>query len=90
MRPVRFQFRLTHKVAAIGCVGRDRPAAVGVIYQYGTWSQDSARKVAEDARANLGRNERSMRMVWPTPAFAVASSTAPVADTDATTSERAC
>jgi methyl-accepting chemotaxis protein len=54
MRPVRFQFRLTHKVAAIGCVGVIGLAAVGVIYQQGTWSQDSARKVAEDARAISG------------------------------------
>jgi methyl-accepting chemotaxis protein len=54
MRPVRFQFRLTHKIAAIGCVGVIGLAAVGVIYQYGTWSQDNARKVAEDARAISG------------------------------------
>jgi methyl-accepting chemotaxis protein len=51
MRPVRFQLRLTHKIAAIGCVGVIGLAAVGVIYQQGTWSQDNARKVAEDARA---------------------------------------
>ena len=50
MRPVRFQFRLTHKVAAIGCVGVIGLAAVGVIYQQGTWSQDRARKAAEDAK----------------------------------------
>jgi methyl-accepting chemotaxis protein len=54
MRPVRFQLRLTHKVAAIGCVGVIGLAAVGVIYQQGTWSQDNARKVAEDARAISG------------------------------------
>src|ERR1700733_12452658 len=54
MRPVRFQFRLTHKVAAIGCVGVIGLAAVGAIYQQGTWSQDNARKVAEDARAISG------------------------------------
>src|ERR1700712_1821167 len=51
MRPVRFQFRLIHKVAAIGCIGVIGLAAVGVIYQQGTWSQDNARKVAEDTRA---------------------------------------
>jgi methyl-accepting chemotaxis protein len=51
MRPVRFQLRLTHKVAAIGCIGVIGLAAVGVIYQQGTWSQDNARKVAEDTRA---------------------------------------
>jgi methyl-accepting chemotaxis protein len=51
MRPVRFQLRLIHKVAAIGCVGVIGLAAVGLIYQQGTWSQDNARKVAEDARA---------------------------------------
>jgi methyl-accepting chemotaxis protein len=54
MWPVRFQLRLTHKVAAIGCVGVIGLAAVGVIYQQGTWSQDDARKVAEDARAISG------------------------------------
>jgi methyl-accepting chemotaxis protein len=54
MRPVRFLFRLTHKVAAISCVGVIGLAAVGVIYQVGTWSQDSARKMAEDARAISG------------------------------------
>src|ERR1700710_2913935 len=54
MRPVRFQLRLTHKVAAIGCVGVIGLAAVGVIYQQGTWSQDGARKAAEDARAISG------------------------------------
>jgi methyl-accepting chemotaxis protein len=54
MRPVRFQLRLTHKVAAIGCVGVIGLAAVGAIYQQGTWSQDNARKVAEDARTISG------------------------------------
>jgi hypothetical protein len=36
MRPVRFQLRLTHKIAAIGCVGVVGLAAVGLIYQQGT------------------------------------------------------
>jgi methyl-accepting chemotaxis protein len=54
MRPVRFQLRLIHKVAAIGCVGVIGLAAVGVIYQQGTWAQDNARKVAEGARAISG------------------------------------
>ncbi|MEA2943398.1 MAG: methyl-accepting chemotaxis protein [Bradyrhizobium sp.] len=54
MRPVRFQLRLTHKVAAIGCVGVVGLAAVGLIYQQGTWAQDNARKVAEEARAISG------------------------------------
>ncbi len=58
MRPVRFQLRLTHKIAAIGCVGVIGLAAVGVIYQQGTWSQDGARKVAEDARAISGLTKR--------------------------------
>jgi methyl-accepting chemotaxis protein len=48
---VRFRLRLTHKVAAIGCVGVIGLAAVGLIYQQGMWSQDAARKVAEDTRA---------------------------------------
>jgi methyl-accepting chemotaxis protein len=51
MRPVRVQLRLTHKIAAIGCVGVVGLAAVGVIYQQGTWAQDGARKAADDARA---------------------------------------
>jgi methyl-accepting chemotaxis protein len=58
MRPIRFQFRLTHKIAAIGCVGVVGLAAVGLIYQQGTWSQDNARKVAEDARAIAGLTKR--------------------------------
>jgi methyl-accepting chemotaxis protein len=57
MRSLRFQLRLTHKIAAIGFVGVVGLAAVGLIYQEGTWAQDAARKVAEDARAisNLTR-----------------------------------
>src|SRR3954466_8461712 len=51
MRPVHLHLRLTHKIAAIGCVGVIGLAAVGAIYQQGTWAQDSARKDADDARA---------------------------------------
>src|SRR5258708_129576 len=51
MRSVRFQLRLTHKIAAIGFVGVVGLAAVGLIYQQGTWAQDGARKIAEEARA---------------------------------------
>src|SRR3954454_5104049 len=51
MRPVHLHLRLTHKIAAIGCVGVIGLAAVGAIYQQGTWSQDSARNAADDARA---------------------------------------
>src|ERR1700755_2825622 len=58
MRPVRFQLRLTHKIAAIGFVGVVGLAAVGLIYQQGTWAQDGVRKVAEDARAILGLTKR--------------------------------
>lgn len=58
MRPVRFQLRLTHKIAAIGCVGVIGLAAVGVIYQQGTWAQDGVRKAAEDARAISGLTKR--------------------------------
>jgi methyl-accepting chemotaxis protein len=54
MRSVRFQLRLTHKIAAIGLVGVVGLAAVGLIYQQGTWAQDGARKIAEDARAIAG------------------------------------
>jgi methyl-accepting chemotaxis protein len=58
MRPVRFQLRLTHKIAAIGCVGVAGLAAVGMIYQQGMWSQDAARKIAEDTRAIFGLTKR--------------------------------
>jgi methyl-accepting chemotaxis protein len=58
MRLFRFQLRLTHKVAAIGFVGVIGLAAVGLIYQHGTWAQDGARKAAEDARAILGLTRR--------------------------------
>ena len=51
MRPIRFQLRLTHKIAAIGFVGVIGLSAVGAINQEGTWSQDAARQVAEDSRA---------------------------------------
>lgn len=50
MRPARFHLRLTHKIAAIGCVGVVGLAAIGVIYQQGTWAQDGVRKAAADAR----------------------------------------
>ncbi|THD67227.1 MAG: HAMP domain-containing protein [Bradyrhizobium sp.] len=58
MRSVRFQLRLTHKIAAIGLVGVLGLAAVGLIYEEGTWSQDRARKVAEDSRAIAGLTRR--------------------------------
>src|SRR5258708_23320953 len=58
MRRVRFQLRLTHKIAAIGCVGVAGLAAVGMIYQQGMWSQDAARKMAEDTRAISGLTKR--------------------------------
>jgi methyl-accepting chemotaxis protein len=58
MRSVRFQLRLTHKIAAIGFVGVIGLAAVGLIYQQGMWAQDGVRKVAEDARAILGLTKR--------------------------------
>jgi methyl-accepting chemotaxis protein len=50
MRLLHFHLRLTHKIAAIGCVGVVGLAAIGLIYQQGTWSQDIARKAAADAR----------------------------------------
>ena len=46
MRSAPFQLRLSHKIAAIGLVGVLGLAAVGLIYEEGTWSQDRARKVA--------------------------------------------
>jgi methyl-accepting chemotaxis protein len=50
MRPARFHLRLTHKITAIGWVGVIGLTAIGLIYQQGTWAQDSARKAAADAR----------------------------------------
>jgi methyl-accepting chemotaxis protein len=47
----RFQLRLTHKIAAIGFLGVIGLAAVGLIYEEGSRSQDEVHKVAEDARA---------------------------------------
>jgi methyl-accepting chemotaxis protein len=58
MRSPRFQLRLTHKIAAIGFVGVVGLAAVGLIYEQGTRSQDGARKVAENARAISGLTRR--------------------------------
>src|SRR3984957_4870233 len=58
MRSVRFQLRLTHKIAAIGFIGVVGLAAVGLIYEEGAWSQDRTRKVAEDARAIAGLTRR--------------------------------
>ena len=58
MRSVRFQLRLTHKIAAIGFIGVVGLAAVGLIYEEGAWSQDRARKVAEAARAIAGLTRR--------------------------------
>ena len=58
MRLPRFQLRLTHKIAAIGFLGVVGLAAVGLIYELGTWSQDSARKTAEQARAISGLTKR--------------------------------
>jgi methyl-accepting chemotaxis protein len=50
MRPTHFHLRLTHKITAIGWVGVIGLTAIGLIYQQGTWAQDSARKAAADAR----------------------------------------
>ncbi len=58
MRSAPFQLRLTHKIAAIGLVGVLGLAAVGLIYEEGTWSQDRARKVAENSRAIAGLTRR--------------------------------
>jgi methyl-accepting chemotaxis protein len=58
MRSARFQLRLTHKIAAIGLIGVVGLAAVGLIYEEGAWSQDGARKAAEDARAIAGLTRR--------------------------------
>src|ERR1700750_1468865 len=55
---VRFKLRLTHNDGAIGCLRDIGLPTLGRIYQQGTWSQHSARKVAEDARAISGLTKR--------------------------------
>lgn len=49
--------RLTHKIAAIACVGIAGLAVVGLIYEFGSRSQDSSRAIAAQAQemADLGR-----------------------------------
>jgi methyl-accepting chemotaxis protein len=47
----RFHLRLTHKIMAIGVVGLAGLVAVGAIYQIGSWSADTSRLVAGNARA---------------------------------------
>ena len=46
-----FSIRLTHKIMAIGIVGLIGLLAFGAIYQIGSWSQDTSRSIAHNARA---------------------------------------
>jgi methyl-accepting chemotaxis protein len=42
------RLRLTHKIMSIAVIGLVGLVTAGVIYQFGNWSQDSARKVTND------------------------------------------
>ena len=50
--------RLTHKIMAIGIVGLIGLLAFGAIYQVGSWSQDSSRSVANNARMIFDLNKQ--------------------------------
>ena len=50
--------RLTHKIMAIGVVGLIGLLAFGAIYQVGSWSQDSSRSVANNARMIFDLNKQ--------------------------------
>ena len=53
----RFQLRLTHKIAAIACLGILGLAMLGLIYEFGSRSQEAFQTVAANARAmsDLGK-----------------------------------
>jgi methyl-accepting chemotaxis protein len=53
-----FSIRLTHKIMAIGAVGLLALLTVGAIYQFGSWSQDASRSVANNARAVSDLNKQ--------------------------------
>jgi methyl-accepting chemotaxis protein len=53
-----FSIRLTHKIMAIGVVGLIGLLAFGAIYQVGSWSQDSSRSVANNARMIFDLNKQ--------------------------------
>ena len=53
-----FSIRLTHKIMAIGIVGLIGLLAFGAIYQVGSWSQDSSRSVANNARMIFDLNKQ--------------------------------
>jgi methyl-accepting chemotaxis protein len=45
------KLRLTHKIMSIAVIGLVGLITAGVIYQFGNWSQDSARKMTNDTSA---------------------------------------
>ncbi len=53
-----FSIRLTHKIMAIGIVGLIGLLAFGAIYQVGSWSQESSRSVANNARTIFDLNKQ--------------------------------
>jgi methyl-accepting chemotaxis protein len=50
--------RLTHKIMAIGVIGLAGLLAFGAIYQFGSWSQDASRAVADIARTISDLNNK--------------------------------
>jgi len=54
----RFSIRLTHKIMAIGAIGMVGLLAFGAIYQFGSWSRDGSRGIAENARAISDLNKQ--------------------------------
>src|SRR6266704_4108791 len=60
----QFHLRLTHKIMAIGIVGLVGLLAFGGIYQIGSWSQDTSRAIAGNARTISDLNKKlSMEML---------------------------
>jgi methyl-accepting chemotaxis protein len=53
-----FSLRLTHKIMAIGIVGLVGLLAFGAIYQVGSWSQDTSRSIANNARTIFDLNKQ--------------------------------
>jgi methyl-accepting chemotaxis protein len=54
----RIHLRLTHKIMAIGVVGLIGLVAFGAIYQFGSWSQEASRVVANSASAISDLNKK--------------------------------
>src|SRR5204862_2622507 len=53
-----FSVRLTHRIMAIGAIGLAGLLTVGAIYEVGSWSQESSRTTAMNARAMADLNKQ--------------------------------